>query len=79
MAHNDNIVRFRRTPVARHGLCHACVWSCGALSDSCDNPAVMVKTGRPIVKALVARREESICGAGAKHWLPNPNYEGVPK
>ena len=69
MAHNDNIVRF---PRKTRGICCHCLWSCGALSDSCDNPAVMVKTGRPIAKALVARREESICGAGAKRWEAKP-------
>jgi hypothetical protein len=72
MASGDNVVKFRRTPRVRHGICCHCLWSCGALADSCDHPSVLEQTGRPIIKALAARGVEIICGSGAKHWSAKP-------
>ena len=73
MAHGDNVVNFPRTQRRKNGVCGHCLWSCGALnSDSCDHPSVMTETGRPMIKALAARRMDSLCGASGRHWKPKP-------
>jgi hypothetical protein len=69
---SNNIIdissRFRRI----RGVCAHCIWTCGALGDSCDNPSVEIHTGRPMIKALAARTIDSICGSDAKHWSARP-------